>query len=60
MRIRVKKYVCDVAIKKRRNKFLMIANVNLFTRALLTYYFKKRSDIEFIIDYIYKFKVYAT
>ena len=35
-------------------------NVNLFTHALSTYYFKRRNNIEFMIDYTYKFKVYAT
>ena len=37
---------------------LMVANANLFTRNNLVDLIKERSNFKFIIDYIYKFKVF--
>ena len=36
----------------------MIANANLFTRDNLIDLIKERSELEFIINYIYKFKIF--
>ena len=38
--------------------FLIVANANLFTRDNLVNLIKKRSNSKFIIDYIYKFKIF--
>ena len=36
----------------------MIANANLFTRDELADLIKERSELELIINYIYKFKIF--
>ena len=38
--------------------FLIIANINLFIRDNLADLIKKRRSIKFIINYIYKFKIF--
>ena len=38
--------------------FLIVADANLFTRDDLAGLIKERSNPKFIIDYIYKFKVF--
>ena len=42
----------------REGEILMIADANLFTRDNLAGLAKKRRGLEFIINYIYKFKVF--
>ena len=38
--------------------FLMVADANLFTRGELADLIKKRRELEFIIGYTYKFKIF--
>ena len=38
--------------------YLIIANANLFTRDNLADLIKERNNLEFIISYIYKFKIF--
>ena len=40
------------------NYLLIITNANLFIRDNLVDLVKKRSELEFIINYIYKFKIF--
>ena len=42
----------------RENEILIVINANLFTRNNLVDLIKKRSELEFIISYIYKFKIF--
>ena len=42
----------------REGEILIVADANLFTRDNLAGLTKERSELEFIIDYIYKFKVF--
>ena len=42
----------------REGEILIIADANLFTRDNLAGLIKERSELEFMISYIYKFKVF--
>ena len=38
--------------------FLIVADANLFTRGKLANLIKERNNLKFIINYIYKFKIF--
>ena len=42
----------------RESEILMVADANLFTRDNLADLIKERSELELIIGYIYKFKIF--
>ena len=42
----------------RESEILIVTNTNLFTRDNLADLIKKRREFEFIINYIYKFKIF--
>ena len=42
----------------REGEILIVMNANLFIRDNLVDLIKERSELEFIISYIYKFKVF--
>ena len=45
-------------MKDRESEILIVTNINLFIRDNLINLIKERSNFKFIINYIYKFKIF--